>query len=102
MRRYMRQKHVPQDNTSFSEVLEKTHLTGAQIEEMYQIMAIANYEDRFVIPTAHKEYAEDTFNEKGSCGFTFGNGCSEGTSEASLFGQKKASPTIFFSTKKKG
>jgi nitrate reductase beta subunit len=26
---------------------------------------------------------------KGSCGFTFGNGCSDGDSEMSLFGGKK-------------
>jgi nitrate reductase beta subunit len=26
-------------------------LSGRMIEDMYQIMAIANYEDRFVIPT---------------------------------------------------
>jgi nitrate reductase beta subunit len=31
-------------------VLEQTGLTVAQVEEMYQVMAIANYEDRFVIP----------------------------------------------------
>ena len=29
---------------------------------MYRVMAIANYEDRFVIPTAHREYAEDAFD----------------------------------------
>ncbi len=26
---------------------------------------------------------------KGGCGFSFGNGCSDGQSEASLFGGKK-------------
>jgi len=56
---------------------------------MYQTMAIANYEDRFVIPTTHREYAENTFNIKGGCGFTFGNGCSEGQTETSLFGSEK-------------
>jgi nitrate reductase beta subunit len=56
---------------------------------MYQIMAIANYEDRFVIPTNHREYAENTFNVRGGCGFSFGNGCSEGTTETSLFGSEK-------------
>ena len=29
------------------------------IEDMYKIMAIADYEDRFVIPTAHRELAEE-------------------------------------------
>jgi nitrate reductase beta subunit len=52
-------------------------------------MAIANYEDRFVIPTSHREYAENTFDMKGSCGFTFGNGCSDGGTEVSLFGGTK-------------
>jgi ferredoxin len=35
-------------------------LTPAQVEDMYQIMAIANYEDRFVVPSSHKEMAEDS------------------------------------------
>ncbi len=39
-------------------------------------MAIANYEDRFVIPTAHREWTEDACELRGSCGFSFGNGCS--------------------------
>ena len=55
---------------------------------MYHIMAIANYEDRFVIPTTHREYAENAFDVRGGCGFTFGNGCS-GDSPADLFGQRK-------------
>ena len=59
------------------------------VEEMYRVMAIANYEDRFVIPTTHREYAENAFNVRGGCGFSFGNGCSEGTTETSLFGSEK-------------
>ena len=55
---------------------------------MYQIMALANYEDRFVIPTSHKAYAADAYDMKNSCGFTFGNGCSSGSSESNLFGAK--------------
>ena len=37
----------------------------------------------------HREYAENTFNLRGGCGFSFGNGCSEGTGETSLFGSEK-------------
>ncbi len=37
-----------------------------QIEEMYHIMAIANYEDRFVIPTSHREVDEDAYELRGS------------------------------------
>jgi nitrate reductase beta subunit len=43
-------------------------LSGQDIEHMYQLMAIANYEDRFVIPSAHREIAEDTFQIRGSAG----------------------------------
>jgi nitrate reductase beta subunit len=64
-------------------------LSVAQVEDMYRIMAIANYEDRFVIPTTHREYAENAYDLRGSCGFSFGNGCSDGVSEPSLFGGNK-------------
>ena len=87
MRAYQRDKHVEQRLNLG--VLRQVGLTQAEVEEMYQVMAIANYEDRFVIPTTHREYAENTFNVRGGCGFSFGNGCSEGTSETSLFGSEK-------------
>jgi len=69
--------------------LKEVGLTVAQVEEMYRYMALANYEDRFVIPTSHKAYAEDAYDMKSGCGFTFGNGCSGGDSSADLFGNKK-------------
>src|SRR5690606_17525518 len=47
-------------------VLKQVGLDAATVEDMYQIMAIANYEDRFVIPSSHKEMVEDSFNDKGS------------------------------------
>ena len=87
MRAYQRGKHV--DGHTNLEVLKQVGLTQAEVEDMYHVMAIANYEDRFVIPTTHREYAENTFNIRGGCGFTFGNGCSEGTSTTSLFGSEK-------------
>ena len=87
MRSYQRSKHV--DNEQNLAVLEQAGLTVAEVEEMYHIMAIANYEDRFVIPTSHREYAENAFDMRGGCGFTFGNGCSDGASDVSLFGGNK-------------
>jgi nitrate reductase beta subunit len=87
MRAWQRDKHV--DGTRNIEALKQAGISEDQVEDMYQIMAIANYEDRFVIPTSHREYAENTFDMKGSCGFTFGNGCSDGDSETSLFGGTK-------------
>jgi len=93
MRAYKRSEVV--DKAPDARVLSQVGLTPAQVEDMYQTMAIANYEDRFVIPSSHKEVVEDSFNEKGSCGFTFGNGCSGGTSEGTLFGNRKHGSDIY-------
>ena len=84
MRAFMRDRHV--EKVDNAEVLKQVGITSAQVEDMYHTMAIANYEDRFVIPTTHREYAENAYELKGSCGFSFGNGCSDGSSEPSLFG----------------
>jgi len=87
MRAYQRSKHV--DGRTNEAAIRQVSLSVDQVEEMYRVMAIANYEDRFVIPTAHREYAENAFNVRGGCGFSFGNGSSEGVTETSLFGSEK-------------
>ena len=87
MRSYMRGVHV--EGEANTAVLEQVGLTSAQVNEMYRVMAIADYEERFVIPTTHREYAENAYELRGGCGFTFGNGCSDGATDASLFGSRK-------------
>ena len=91
MRAYKRAENV--DKVEDLEVLKQAGITQKQVEEMYRYMALANYEDRFVIPSSHKAYAEETFGEaqdaKSGCGFSFGNGCSTGTDQVNLFGSKK-------------
>ena len=87
MRAYQRGKHV--EGVTNTKALQQVNLTEADVAEMYHVMAIANYEDRFVIPTTHREYAENAFDVRGGCGFSFGNGCSDGASNASLFGGSK-------------
>jgi nitrate reductase beta subunit len=87
MRSYMRSKTV--EGVINEAIAEKVGLTGRIIDEMYKIMAIANYEDRFVIPTTHREQVEDAYDLRGGCGFTDTNGCSTGISKGSLFGGKK-------------
>jgi nitrate reductase beta subunit len=86
MRTFMRSRHV--DGVDKPGVLERVGLTRLEVDDMYKVMAIANYEDRFVIPTTHREYAENAFDLKGSCGFSFGNkeDDKEGTG---LFGSKR-------------
>ena len=75
MRAYMRSKHY--EGEADESLPGKVGMTGGQIDEMYRLMAIANYEDRFVIPTTHREYAEDAYDLRGECGFSFGDGCGE-------------------------
>ena len=89
MRKYMRAKTI--EGVIDHPTAKKVGLTAAQIDEMYRYMAIANYEDRFVIPTTHRESQEDAFEMRGECGFTFGNDCSGGRTELGLFGRDKRS-----------
>ncbi|WP_269497078.1 nitrate reductase subunit beta [Castellaniella sp. S9] len=97
MRAFMRARTV--DGQERLDILEQVGLSLAQVEDMYRYLAIADYEDRFVVPTAHRESAEDAFDLRGGCGFTFGNGCSDGASGGSLFGpkpRKGRKPTVVF------
>ncbi|HAJ45665.1 MAG TPA: nitrate reductase subunit beta, partial [Alphaproteobacteria bacterium] len=87
MRIYMRSRHV--ERKANAAVLGEAGLTVAQVQDMYKTMALAAYEDRFVIPSSHREYAENAYDLRGSCGFSFGNNCSDGASDFSLFGVKK-------------
>ena len=80
MRHYMRGKMF--EGNADTGLLKETGLTKELVEDMYKIMAIANYEDRYVIPTGHREETLDAFGESGACGFSFGNGCSSNSNSA--------------------
>ena len=98
MRSYMRSKTV--DGVINEGIAHRVGLTALQIEDMYHTMAIANYEDRFVVPSGQREDAEDMHDGRGSCGFSFGNGCSSGSNDTNLFGaparKKLQSPSEVF------
>ena len=49
-------------------------LTGPELERMYRLLAIADYEDRYVIPQAHAELGERLMQEQGGCGLDFDGG----------------------------
>jgi len=83
MRMHMRARTV--EGRDDQAILQQVGLSAAQVEDMYQTLAIANYEDRYVIPTTHREYAENAFDLKSSCGFSFGHGCSDGSTAGNLF-----------------
>ncbi|MCP4381464.1 MAG: nitrate reductase subunit beta [Hyphomicrobiales bacterium] len=87
MRAFMRSKSL--DGVGDATVADRVGMTVAQVDDMYRTMAIANYEDRFVIPTAHRELSEDAYDLRGSCGFSFGNGCAGGEDDIGLFGKRR-------------
>ncbi len=88
MRHYMRSVLV--EGKPDVRALTQTNLSPETVEDMYKIMALANYEDRYVIPTGHREETLDAYGESGGCGFSFGNGCaSHSNSETDLFESQK-------------
>ena len=72
MRSYMRQNSI--DGSGDPAVAESVGLTTTEIEEMYRLLAIAKYDDRFVIPMAHAELADGLMERQGSCGLEFAGG----------------------------
>lgn len=62
MRHYKRAETV--DGVVDTRALEEVGLSEAQAQEMYRYLAIANYEDRFVVPSSHREQAREAFPEK--------------------------------------
>jgi nitrate reductase beta subunit len=88
MRSYQRSVHV--EGKADLRALETAGLTEDQAREMYRYLAIANYEDRFVIPTGHTEESlDDAYGFQGQNGFTFGNDSSTGISKITLFPRRR-------------
>lgn len=57
--------------------LEAVGLTANRARTLYRLLAIAKYDDRFVIPKAQREqYVEDPNKVQGAVGFDECNGCS--------------------------
>ncbi|CAH2715812.1 Respiratory nitrate reductase 1 beta chain [Neobacillus rhizosphaerae] len=69
MRHHMRAKTLGKKPNE--QMLKQIGMTTEVIEEMYRLLAIAKYEDRFVIPPAHKEHFNNLYGEQGSIGYSF-------------------------------
>ncbi len=55
MRSYMRDVNLGRDRRE--EIPAAVGMSGAEMEEMFRLLALAKYDDRYVIPTAHAEQA---------------------------------------------
>ncbi len=49
-------------------------MTVEEIEALYRLLAIAKYEDRYVMPPAHTELAGRLLEQQGGCGLDFAGG----------------------------
>lgn len=91
MRIYKRGEEI--DKVKYTDLLNEVGLTESQVHEMYRYLAIANYEDRFVIPTHHSELKSSLGRsaalEQGACGFSFGDGCHGSDNPFSLFNAQR-------------
>jgi nitrate reductase beta subunit len=70
MRGYMREKNLQGEN--YADIAASVGMEPREIEEMYRLLAIAKYEERYVIPLAHKELANDElYTQRGADGLDF-------------------------------
>lgn len=70
MRGYMREKNLAGEN--YASIAASVGMEPQAIEAMYRLLAIAKYEERYVIPLAHKELATDElYAQRGSRGLDF-------------------------------
>ncbi|OOZ40768.1 nitrate reductase subunit beta [Solemya pervernicosa gill symbiont] len=84
MRSNQRSKAV--DGESNTAALDAVGMTEAESDAMYQMLGIANYEDRFVIPTSHEELRhEDPYAFQGQNGFGPGNTSGHGSESGQGF-----------------
>ncbi len=89
------QRSLAIDGSPNTAALEAVGLSEAQAKEMYELLGIANHEDRFVIPTSHEEVRhDDPYAFQGQNGFSGGNISSHGSEAGEGF-------TLFPATRKK-
>ena len=72
MRSYMRAEVT--GKAFHLDLITELGLKKEDIQEMYRLLAIAKYNDRFVIPMSHKEEIADLYSEQGMCGLDFEGG----------------------------
>ena len=72
LRKRKRQQVV--DGIDNPEVPAELGLTQEQYEEMYHYLAIANFEDRFVVPTVEHKYDKDLFELRSEGGYEYPEG----------------------------
>ncbi|CAM2989277.1 nitrate reductase subunit beta [Prescottella defluvii] len=86
MRSYMRDLNLADEPDE--SIATAVGMTGEQIYEMYRLLAIAKYDERYVIPTAHAEQAHQL--EELGCSLDFEGG--PGMLDSGPFGEASGRP----------
>lgn len=55
------------DELKKSQLLKEANTTAEELEEMVRLLAVAKYNERFVIPTGRREMLDDLYFMQGSC-----------------------------------
>ncbi len=69
MRRFMRAADV--EGRVDTAIATDVGMQPSEIEEMFRMVAIGDYDDRYVLPKRHGEASPEAFAEQGSCGIDF-------------------------------
>ena len=72
MRAYMRKREVLGELDTAT--AHAAHMTVDDVEDMYRLLAIGKYEERYVIPKAHAELGQRLLEQQGECGLDFEGG----------------------------
>ena len=72
MRRYMRERAL--GGEADASVAAAVGMGVGDMEDMYRLLALAKYDERFVIPSAHAELAGSMAAQQGACGLDFAGG----------------------------
>jgi nitrate reductase beta subunit len=72
MRGHMRKREVLGEHDAA--MAAAVGMSVDDVEDMYRLLAIADYDDRYVIPQAHTELAGKLMEQQGACGLDFEGG----------------------------
>jgi nitrate reductase beta subunit len=72
MRGHMRKREVLDQHDE--QLPAEVGLSVTEVEDLYRLLAIGKYEDRYVIPQAHTELASHLMEQQGACGLDFEGG----------------------------
>lgn len=88
MRAYLRDLNLGREPRP--EIAERVGMTDEQLVEMYRLLAIAKYEDRYVIPASHTEPVEGL--EEVGCSLDYEGGPGMYISGSGPFGEASGQP----------